>query len=210
MDVFRAIRTLGIRLLRFPFAEESSLEGAYRKRLGIPYIFVNSARWPRRQRFTAAHELGHHFLGIDRDFDHVDMSPSGSAQYDRPADWFAAHFLIDESSLASLLRSEHDPLRKALLAMQEYDVSLPAVAIHLADLGEISPDDKQQILTAVRDPSTTLQDIAAGAGVSLTREPRPDNTRELGDDYLAALSEIRGLGYLSDERFSEMANLQFA
>ena len=71
------------------------LAGAYLRPLGTPVAFVNGADAPQRQRFTLAHEYGHHRLGHAT---RVDAPPALAGQTSDPdevqANAFAAEFLM--------------------------------------------------------------------------------------------------------------------
>jgi len=108
VDVLGAIRSSSIALLLYPFGSES-LEGGYqRDEFGQAYIVVNSSRPVSRQRFTAAHELGHHILHGDR-IDAMVLDEYLPEDGDQPADpieeeaeIFASRFLMDERSTRTI------------------------------------------------------------------------------------------------------------
>jgi Zn-dependent peptidase ImmA (M78 family) len=60
-DVFRIIDDLGIDTTYRDFGSENA-DGVYLRGFGGTLIVINTARPAIRQRFTAAHELGHHTL----------------------------------------------------------------------------------------------------------------------------------------------------
>lgn len=198
LEVFGAIKQLGIRLLRYPV--DDGLEGAYLRTEGRSYILVNSSARPVRQRFTAAHELGHHFLHPDVDLAHYDQNLY--TPEDRVANLFAAHLLMDADTVHQLAQAESDPLRRALLIRYKFDVSLEAAAIHLCNLGLMAEADRMAVMEA-RDRSSIPQ-LARRVGLEAPPEPRPDNAIDPGDDYATALSEVREAGFLSDERYRAM------
>ena len=65
VDVFEAIHTLGLPLLLRPL---SGLLGAYLSKPS-PGVLVTTQRPLSIQRFTAAHELGHHYMGHEPSLD---------------------------------------------------------------------------------------------------------------------------------------------
>ncbi len=71
-----------------------ALAGAYLKRRGRGFAFVNGTHAPVRQRFTLSHELGHHRLGHDSTLD--DWAALRDYEHDPvevQANYFAAEFL---------------------------------------------------------------------------------------------------------------------
>lgn len=92
LDIFAAIRDAGLQLTFLPL---DSLMGAYVPDLdGNDGIVISSKLPPPLQRYTAAHELGHHLLhratfSLDRDV----LSVSAAA-VERDAQLFAAYVLM--------------------------------------------------------------------------------------------------------------------
>lgn len=96
VDVFGTLVNLGVPLLFRPL---NKLLGAYITK-PAPGVLISTQRQLAVQRFTAAHELGHFFLGHDKSFDDEEIigrSPFSQSQYDpreREANAFASHFLM--------------------------------------------------------------------------------------------------------------------
>lgn len=200
VDVFDAIRSFAIRLLRYPVSD-NALEGAYLRSRGMAYILVNSAARPVRQRFTAAHELGHHFLHPNVELEHYDARLDEPA--DRAANRFAAYFLMDESTVRKVAAEETDPVRRALVVRYRFEVSLEAAAIHLCHLGVIDERTKAEVL-ARRDSAASLPALAREVGLVVPREQPASNVVDAGPEYARALAEIRDAGFLSDDRYATM------
>ncbi len=97
VDVMDVMRELGLTLLFRPL---NSLLGAYLPGAGTPGVLITTQRDLHVQRFTAAHELGHHVLhhmaaSLDTDVGYVGRGDPGN--YDNQeleADSFAAEFLL--------------------------------------------------------------------------------------------------------------------
>lgn len=202
VDVFAVIRRLGIHLLRIALPQ-GSLEGAFVRHGDEAFILVNTASWPTRQRFTAAHELGHFFLGQPDDKPHYDVTLWNPE--DRKANLFAGFFLMDEQTAKSIVEVETEPVRMALLLMNEFDVSFEAAAIHLCDLGIIESPVKRHLLDISDDQSVSLAGLAREHGVPKPRVAKPDETVDPGEDYLSAIAELRATGLLSDKAYEEMS-----
>lgn len=108
IDVFSAIERSGVVLAFEPLREAS---GAYVAEPGAqPGIVVNSQHLMARQRYTAAHELGHHALGHGSSVD-PEVEPLerwGTArevpQHEKEAEAFAAWFLMPRVLVRGLLQ----------------------------------------------------------------------------------------------------------
>ena len=141
VDPFEVAARLGIEVVRFP-ATDGSIEGMYRPD-GGGYIFVNSQASFVRQRFTAAHEIGHHRLHGDQAF--IESS------LEEPDDWeanrFAEAFLVDPVGLRRLLAEvEHDVSRMVAITCHAYWVSQSAAGIILRHLDLVSQPELDSFL----------------------------------------------------------------
>ncbi len=95
---------------------------------GCPYIFLNTSRSGERQRFDAAHELGHLVLHGE-----IEMDPSTSKNRESQANAFAAAFLMPTSSV--LAQSMRDASIDRILAARSYwRVSAMALTHRLYEL----------------------------------------------------------------------------
>lgn len=94
---------------------EDSLSGMAMVKEGRKFAWVNSLHHPNRQRFTLAHEIGHHELHAERLAQgvHVDknllrrdaLSAQGTAIEEIEANNFASELLMPEPKLQELLAS---------------------------------------------------------------------------------------------------------
>lgn len=148
VPVDQIVKKLGIILC--PFPADDSISGAILKKDQHIVIAVNPAHHKNRQRFTIAHELGHHFFHkgleehVDQDFKvswrRTDDSPQCINWQEVAANRFAAELLMP----TKFLRADLDTLREVnkrivvLLAMR-YQVSLDAMKIRLTHLGIVRP-----------------------------------------------------------------------
>lgn len=142
VDVFSVARALGIQVQSVPLDDE--LSGMAFIRDGNRVIIVNSQHHPNRQRFTAAHELGHHTIHAEhlQTNVHVDKkifkrnarSRTGEDIFEVEANTFAAELLIPKSELRTLgLIDVNDEQRITELA-REFRVSQSAMAIRIDNL----------------------------------------------------------------------------
>lgn len=98
VDVFDLSKSAGVELR---FANIASMEGMYLRQKS-PVILVASERPPGRQRFTCAHELGHHVFGdgsrIDELLESVKAQGRRSEEEVR-ADMFAGLLLMPKTAV---------------------------------------------------------------------------------------------------------------
>lgn len=104
---------------------------------GLRIALSKSEGW-RRQRFTLAHELGHHFIfGIARE-----GARTSSDEEETRCDKFAAALLMPEETFRISLRRHRNLSRLSALRefAEEFDVSLQAAMFRLDDLALVSAD----------------------------------------------------------------------
>jgi Zn-dependent peptidase ImmA (M78 family)/DNA-binding XRE family transcriptional regulator len=97
-----------------------------------PYVFLNTSRSGERQRFDAAHELGHLILHSEHE-----MDPSTSKEREAQANAFAASFLMPRSAILSqTLRGAS--VERILAARSYWKVSAMALTHRLHELKLLS------------------------------------------------------------------------
>ena len=136
VDVDAIARAHDIDIRRQPFEDE--VAGMLVIKDGQTIIGVNDTHHPNRQRFTIAHELGHHILRHHENF-HIDLASSTahgeSANYswrdERAANDFAAELLMPASMVVAAARV-HPTVQ--VLAKQ-FEVSREAMGFRLINLG---------------------------------------------------------------------------
>lgn len=111
-----------------------ALSGLLIEQVGGAVIAVNGEHAPTRQRFTIAHELGHHLLGHTERF-HLNLSDGTSPEHnyrlERAANEFAADLLMPRRLLAGAF--EANSSTSALASM--FEVSDIAMGYRLVNLG---------------------------------------------------------------------------
>lgn len=127
IDVYGAIHQLGVPLLFRPL---QGLLGAY---LSTPAqgIIISSADslYPARQRYTAAHELGHCFMGHESSIDsEADLNRTAASidtapAYEAEAEVFASEFLMPKALMVSTAK------RAGWMAK---DIKKPAIVYQLS------------------------------------------------------------------------------
>ncbi|GLO69562.1 ImmA/IrrE family metallo-endopeptidase [Phaeobacter inhibens] len=143
-DVFKLIRDLGIELVKDPDLDGKSGQIEYDGKRYI--ISVNAWENPRRQKFTAAHEVAHYVLHRDllrreghlnRHTDTLFGAPSDnvtepfSPSHEVQANKYAARLLMPAQLVRAKYNSETDNVRELADA---FGVSLQAMKIRLANL----------------------------------------------------------------------------
>lgn len=118
------------------------VSGVYLQHKGRPFIFVNSMDAPVRQRFTLAHEYGHHVLnhGIRVD-SQIELQPQAAEE--AAANAFAAEFLVPKSVLTDWWRHRAPipvDLKSLILLAARFGVSAPVMCYRLAACRILSPE----------------------------------------------------------------------
>lgn len=140
-------------------AETEMAEG---KILPLPIVAVNSGHPSERQRFSAAHELGHHLFGQKGKIGSP-TKPSSDAD-EKEANLFSANLLMDHSRVAKILKDMQEFYSKTydfpsivLLAASHLQVSYSALSRKLVALGLVPSDQIKPVLSAkVRDLELVL------------------------------------------------------
>lgn len=136
IDVFGEIERCPLWLLFEPL---DKLYGIYIREGQAAGVNVHSGHPVALQRFTAAHELGHHVLGHALSIDSADsiMGNSQSLQ-ELAAQSFAAHFLMPLQLINRLLRRTGlDHTAKGLTPVQAYQLSIMADTSYRAMVGQL-------------------------------------------------------------------------
>lgn len=134
VDPWEISQSLGCSICSLP-ENESELSGKYEVSDGIPTLFFNLRDGRLRQRFTIAHELGHHVL--DHPPSMRDPAANYSASYFQPrevaANKFAAELLMPYDAMRVLVFSRG--MRKIEDLARQFDVSQMAMLTRLKSLG---------------------------------------------------------------------------
>ncbi len=143
VDVFDIIQGAGIWLMFQPLG----IYGLYKRIRAEPVdtsgILINAKHPPSLQRFTAAHEYGHHVLEHDESVDgEEELGLTRQAQVDSvievEAQAFAANFLMPAQLVYTVLRQMSLPRTNATLSgRQAYLISLELGASYTATLTQL-------------------------------------------------------------------------
>lgn len=119
---FKGVRVAALR------HEYSDIDAFCFHRNSTPYVFLNTSRSGERQRFDAAHELGHLVQHSE-----LDMDPSTSKERESEANRFAAAFLMPRSSVLAQSMSGAS-IERILAARSYWKVSAMALTHRLHEL----------------------------------------------------------------------------
>ncbi len=136
VDVFRIIDHAGIWLMFQPLGR---LFGAYERVGSTSGILINSNHPVSLQRFTAAHEYGHHVLGHESQLDEeAQIEHSGRTDVEIAAQAFAADFLMPLQLVNLTLRNLRFSIKPAQLsALDVYRLALEFGASYAATIRQL-------------------------------------------------------------------------
>lgn len=135
LDVADLIKALGIKVYFEPMPGDDSGSLTKNKKTGEWKMMVNSLHHPHRQRFTIAHEIGHHVKhGAFKDeFTDTTFFRNGeSNQMEAEANRFAAELLMPKPKFDDLIRSGKTKVEELA---EYFQVSSMAVRIRAKQLG---------------------------------------------------------------------------
>ena len=152
VDVFEIIEKAGVWLMFQPMRD---VFGSYQRQGDAAGIIINSNHPSSLQRFTAAHEYGHHVLGHEASIDdqgNINSFGSRLAIQEVAAQAFAADFLIPLQLVNRVLRNLGIGIQpKQLTSAEVYRISLEvgasytAAVTQLERLGKINRSTSQRL-----------------------------------------------------------------
>lgn len=181
--------------------------GAYVAKPGCPLLFVNGRQLPPRQRFTLAHEFGHHRMGHSTVIDQQAVI-SGHTHDPKEvcANAFAAEFLMPRDAVAAW-GAEHigGPVTLDHVLLLAYDYGMSSQAARYAlETAKVLTDERRcrqidkeiadglNVQVAQRLGLVPLEDELSDAAGRLPRIPAALRDSALGDLLAGALS-VEGL-----------------
>ncbi|MGM0578224.1 MAG: helix-turn-helix domain-containing protein [Myxococcota bacterium] len=121
-------------------------EGCYMALEDAGVVLLNGSLPSGRQRFTLAHEIGHHVL---QDEYSVDWSVLGDAESERIVNAFAVHLLLPADGLkprwTGLVQRGLDVRSRAIIVAAEYGASWTATVPQLARLGLLDEAERAML-----------------------------------------------------------------
>ncbi|MCY9802662.1 ImmA/IrrE family metallo-endopeptidase [Vibrio scophthalmi] len=135
LDVADLVKALGIKVYFEPMPGDDSGSLTKNRKTGEWKMLINSLHHPHRQRFTIAHEIGHHIKhGAFKDsFTDTTFFRNGeSNQMESEANKFAAELLMPEKRFNALIESGKVKVEELA---EYFQVSSMAVRIRAKQLG---------------------------------------------------------------------------
>jgi Zn-dependent peptidase ImmA (M78 family) len=155
VDIWEVLRRREVFVALHHFGEMGG-DGLYLWRgsetAGVPLIVVNSAKRASRQRFTAAHELGHHemhrFEAADVLIADEEVGTDGDER-ETAANAFAAYLLAPTEDLRDSFKALGGPPAPAGIVglMRRYGLSYQALAYRLRNTGIVTQKALEALLT---------------------------------------------------------------
>lgn len=140
-DILRSLeRTTELQVFVRPLGDDG-IAGAYWVSDDTPFVIVNADQPVSRQRFTLAHEFGHHRLGHGNQVDET-LLPGGDSPMEVEANAFAAAFLMPAAAIAKAvasLGSSRVDFEGLITLATLFGVSAKAMRIRLETLGQLKP-----------------------------------------------------------------------
>lgn len=200
VDPFAVAKALGIEVIRFAIAER--FDGIYRREGERAFVYVNSGVAATRQRFTMAHELGHHRL-------HINGTTVVDANIDDPEDWqahhFAGYFLMDEVGVRECIAELPEDTDQRVAAIADsFWVSPPSAAIQLKRYGFINEAELRRFQEHYA--SSSYGEFMRSRG----RQPTPDTMRdqtELPDSFTGRVRRLVEAGQVNLDRAAGMLGM---
>lgn len=214
IDPFAALDRAGVLVLR---RRLDHLAGLYlppdpRDGRDVAAVLVNVAHPLSKQRFTAAHELGHHRrdhdVSLDNDTEWLTRGEAPTSERERMAEAFAAWFLMPKRLVVATLTAL-DRQATTLTADGAYALSLElgtsyaATVRHLADMGLLTTRRSEQLLHIA--PQSIKKDLGGldvatdtRRDVHLVHVARPETSIAVmeGDALVIEAPETPSSGYL--------------
>ncbi len=208
VDIFRIIQELGIWLSSRPLG---NLFGFYLRQGDALGICLNAAHPETLQRYTCAHELGHHLLGHESNLDDaadIDGLSGGTPSQERAAQIFAGNFLMPLGLVNRVLRrlglyDEPLSVSDVYQVSRELDVSYTAAIWRLRSLERIDGPTAARYATAGAAAAKTVlrggpPHSSARADLWVVEKTGDDliGRCRVGDEILLRLVENRSTGYV--------------
>jgi len=135
LDVAGLVKALGIKMNFEPMQGEESGSLIKHKKTGDWHIKVNSLHHPHRQRFTIAHEIGHHIKHgafADEFIDTTFFRNDESNKQETEANAFAAELLMPSDKFIAFIEAGNTQVEDI---SKHFQVSSMAVRIRAKQLG---------------------------------------------------------------------------
>lgn len=164
-DIFQDFRRIGLHIFRRKL-QNSKISGLFLKHPVIgKCILINYNEDVYRQRFTAAHEVGHAILDGDREFN-VSFENEQHALVEVRANTFASRYLLPPEMLRGKLPTAIQWTREQVLNVSsQLQVNPQTLAIALKDAVTISQKD-YELIASIKLPTQSKIDPELPASLS--------------------------------------------
>jgi Zn-dependent peptidase ImmA (M78 family) len=205
-DLWQLIRELGIDLAFHGFGSDKG-DGIYFWDGSRGLVVVNSDREPlERQRFTAAHELGHHRLhrreGEPLVVAEGDLMAGGSKPVEeKEADAFAAYLLAPTEAMRSALpeKERHNLCAEDIVdLMRTYGTTYQTTVYRLHNSGRIYAPDRDRLLHESAGQVNVIREIKGFDKEELS----PGN--QLPPEYVLTALRMHHAGVVDLERLATL------
>lgn len=211
VNVWEVIRRAGVALALEDFGEEGG-DGRYLNKDGRALIVINIANRVSRQRFTAAHELGHHEMHRHTQRNLVirddDIFGRPNDPLEKAANAFAGNFLAPAAGLAERLgekRGKHVTAEDVVSLMGDFGLSYEATVNRLNNANLIN---QAQRLSLLEEGRGNVEWMLNEAGIDEAKLFPPK--QPLPADYVDRVITLWKHRHISDIRFAEMMRLSTA
>lgn len=209
LDLTEVDLDIPVSIMEFP----EGVAGAYQRRRNQGFVFLKAGDVPTRQRFTLAHELGHHVLGHSTRIESTkEVGRSTRDPVEQQANYFASEFLVPHSSavqwMQENIRDDVDLSLEELIRLAfTYHVSPPAMLYRLTTSGLVE-SQRVRLWDLVNDqqhvPIEEEMGMVEGGDDKLTAAHKLDRwpriPRQL-DDYAR---QAYAIGFINEQRLGEV------
>lgn len=208
LEAAESALSVPVTVLRLP----SGVAGAYIRKRGRGFVFLQAADFPTRQRFTLAHELGHHFLGHTARVENAEeVFGDPTDQIEAQANAFASEFLMSAAAVERWLdtnvRDRVFDLKDLVISADAFHVSPPALLYRLGapQFAETVPVRDLWNACNLRQHADVSRALGIGFGddeLARIRESKqiPRLPTQLVSDATKALET----GFIGEARFREV------
>jgi Zn-dependent peptidase ImmA (M78 family) len=209
-EIFHLIEEYGLPVARRDMKEDGP-DGIYANNGEIAVAVINTARLRVRQRFTAAHEFGHHLFDSSTGLQVDENVFQPQNIKDKRANAFAANFLMPEDGIRNILSRGRRRLQVTpndiVHLCHHFGVSHEAIIYQVQNIGLITASERDKFLDM--NVNGTLKAIEWKSGyLSKTKWERQESqrlpTQQLPIDYVKRAISSYVFGKVSLSRLAEL------